>query len=162
MEINLSGMKSIVGAPPYFISIALIEEIIIEKDEVLLKVCLQPTGEKPMVRMSWSFCGNGFGLYILPEVGDEIVCVFPNGDLNRGICISRLTNGVDKIPSDVIAEQILLITKSGYNIKITIQDGDVNLIINGDVTASIQGNVNLDIAGNTIITTASMAINTGV
>ncbi len=39
---------------------------------------------------------EGMGAFFLPEVNDEVVVVFLNGDFNSGIVLGTLWNGVDK------------------------------------------------------------------
>jgi uncharacterized protein involved in type VI secretion and phage assembly len=39
---------------------------------------------------------GGMGAFFLPEVNDEVVVVFLNGDFNQGIVIGGVWNGVDK------------------------------------------------------------------
>jgi uncharacterized Zn-binding protein involved in type VI secretion len=148
MEINTQFLKHLTNKGQKFFSLALVKKIIVESDEVLLEVELVPTGETPLVRMSWDYEGKGFGLYVLPEVDDEIFCLFPNGDLNSGICIKRLNNGIDTIPNGVGPNKILLVTKSGHNIEIIIPEGNINLTMTGTANVNITGNVNLSITGD--------------
>lgn len=42
--------------------------------------------------------GPGRGWVLLPEVGDEVVVAFENGDLNKPLVVGGLWNGTDKIP----------------------------------------------------------------
>ena len=154
MEINAGAVKELgSNGQNLHCSLALVDSINIEEDEVLLRVTLQPTGEQPTVRMAFDYVGNGFGMYVLPQEQDEIVCIFPNGDLNRGICIKRLNNGVDKHPEKgekdefgkLSSEKILLIGGDGF---------DVNVIIKGDVKLCVHGKVDLEVT--------SMNIKTGI
>ena len=39
---------------------------------------------------------NGMGMFMLPEIDDEVLVVFNNGDVQQGIIIGTLWNGVDK------------------------------------------------------------------
>ena len=145
MEKNGQAIKELASqGQNTFCSIALVDSIIIEEDEVLLKVTLQPTGEKPMVRMSFDYVGKGFGFYVLPQEQDEVLCVFPDGDLNRGICIKRLNNGVDTVPEKgektdfgkLSSEKLLLVGGDGFN---------VDIIIKGDIKMKVYGNVDLEV-----------------
>lgn len=154
MEINAGAVRELgSNGQNLHCSLALVDSITVDEDEVLLRVTLQPTGEQPTIRMAFDYVGNGFGMYVLPQEQDEIVCIFPNGDLNRGICIKRLNNGVDKHPEKgekdefgkLSSEKILLIGGDGFN---------VDVIIKGDVKLCVHGKVDLEVT--------SMNIKTGI
>lgn len=132
MEINGQSIKDLSGSNNKSIETALVNTITINEDEVILNVTLQPSGESPNVRMSFDYVGNGWGMYTLPEIGDEVLCVFPSGDLNRGICIKRLNNGVDRIPNGISQDNILLITKENISVNVIIK-GTLNLKVTGHV-----------------------------
>jgi len=88
-----------------------------------------------MVRMGYGYAGKGFGVYILPEPGIEVLCIFPGADLNQGIAVCRLNNGVDTIPEGITQENVLIIVN---------QDHNVNINIKGDVLLHVEGRVNIE------------------
>jgi len=47
-------------------------------------------------RVASPMAGNGRGAYFLPEVGDEVLVAFENGDLRFPYVVGSLWNGVDK------------------------------------------------------------------
>jgi len=49
-------------------------------------------------RISMPMAGKERGMYILPEVGDEVLVCFLNGSPNDGIIIGSVYNGKDKFP----------------------------------------------------------------
>lgn len=152
MEVNLNSMYTFLNKQTSLTcSVALIKDIIVDKDEILYKVELQPTGENPLVRAGWDYEGNGFGLYVLPEIDDEVLCIFPNNDINRGVCIKRLNNGIDKVPAGVVSNKIILIAKEGYSIDATIKGGNI--------TVGVQGNVNLTASGTVNVNGATINLN---
>lgn len=160
MEINLAGLQTFLkGQSGLNCSVALVKDIIIDNDEVLYKVELQPTLETPLVRASWDYVGNGFGMYVLPEIEDEILCLFPNGDMNRGICIKRLNNGIDKIPSGIVSNKIILIAKEGYSVDATIKGGNVNITVEGNINVEASGIVNIKAEGNVNVDGANINLN---
>jgi uncharacterized protein involved in type VI secretion and phage assembly len=59
---------------------------------------LSASNETDWVRMTTLMAGGGRGTFFLPEVGDEVLVAFENGDLNRPYMIGALWNGVDKPP----------------------------------------------------------------
>lgn len=54
--------------------------------------------ETDWVRMTTFMAGGLRGSFFLPEVGDEVLVAFENGNINRPYIIGALWNGVDKPP----------------------------------------------------------------
>lgn len=54
--------------------------------------------ETDWVRMTTFMAGGVRGSFFLPEVGDEVLVAFENGNINRPYVIGALWNGVDKPP----------------------------------------------------------------
>ena len=52
------------------------------------------------LRQSSPNAGEGRGLYALPEIGDEVLVVFLQGDLNQGVIVGQHWNGVDLPPEE--------------------------------------------------------------
>jgi len=84
--------------------------------------------------------GNGRGVHMMPEVGDEAVVAFEHGDFDHPIVLGFLWNGVDQTPSADARERIIC-SKNGH--KIHFVDSTP---INGDNGALIIEDAN----GNTI------------
>lgn len=61
---------------------------------------LSDNNETDWVRMTTFMAGGGRGGFFLPEVGDEVLVAFENGNLNRPYVIGSLWNGVDKSPEN--------------------------------------------------------------
>jgi len=109
-----------------------------------VKVKLQPppaegdateTGWLPI----WSpWIGNGWGLFSPPNVGDQVLVLFPNGDDQIGIVIGGIFSDVDK-PLPVPAKEFWLQHSGGAFLKFT-NDGKVSLnapqgfFVTGDTT----------------------------
>lgn len=63
---------------------------------------LDDTLESFWARIGTGMGGTGeMGSFFLPEVGDEVICVFQDGDPEQPIITGSLWNGVDKSPRDV-------------------------------------------------------------
>jgi len=54
--------------------------------------------ESFIARLSVPMAGAGTGTYFVPSVGDEVLCAFEHGDINRPYVIGSLWNGKDKPP----------------------------------------------------------------
>jgi phage baseplate assembly protein V len=70
----------------------------------------------PWVPVAAPMAGNGRGLYMMPEVGDEVVVAFEHGDLDHPIVLGFLWNGVDRPPSDDARERMIC-SKNGHKIR---------------------------------------------
>ncbi len=120
---------------------ATIDKITVRSDSsgVDLDLTLHPSGKKTNARLGFAYEGSGFGLFVLPEIGDEVVVIFANDDINSGIVVARMPNKFDSIPAGVGHDKILLVGKPGHNLDVTI---------NGNVSMKVTGNTNIDTSGN--------------
>jgi phage baseplate assembly protein V len=50
-------------------------------------------------RMCQPMAGNNYGFYWIPEVGDEVLVAFIQGDMRLPVILGGLYNGVDKPPA---------------------------------------------------------------
>jgi phage protein D/phage baseplate assembly protein gpV len=60
---------------------------------------LSDTYESDWARTAQLSAGNGYGSVMVPEVGDEVLVAFEQGDLRRPYVIGGLYNGKDKPPT---------------------------------------------------------------
>jgi len=77
-------------------------------------------------RMSTPMAGNAMGWVIYPEVGDEVLIDFVNGNVNEPIILGALFNGKDKPPFDnADGENNIrtLVSRSGHVIEIDDTSG---------------------------------------
>lgn len=100
----------------------------------------------PQMETEWCRCcqfyaGNGYGAFFVPEVGDEVLIAFIQGDMRQPIVVAGLYNGSDKPVThrDDATDQKLMRTKAGHlilfddssgkeRIRLTTKGGhDVNL-----------------------------------
>ena len=61
---------------------------------------LADSEESYWARVCQFMTGGGRGMWILPEVGDEVLVSFEHGDIHHPYVIGSLWNGVDRPPSD--------------------------------------------------------------
>lgn len=51
-------------------------------------------------RMCQPMAGNNYGFYFMPEVGDEVLVAFIQGDMRLPVILGGLYNGLDKPPAE--------------------------------------------------------------
>lgn len=71
--------------------------------------------ETEWCRVMQFYAGNGFGSFFLPEVGDEVLVAFIQGDMRLPVIVGGLYNGKDKPPTfrSSSQDQKLIHTKGG-------------------------------------------------
>ena len=115
--------------------------------------------------------GKDRGWHSLPEVDDEVLCVFEHGDVARPVVIGALWNGKDKPPdaNDGDNERRTIVSKGGNKIvfddkakTITLQDGggvgSIELAETGITFTAKQGDVALQGQGDVSIVAAEISI----
>ncbi len=116
------------------------------------------------VRYLSPHAGDGHGLVCIPEVGDEVLIGYENGDPDLPLALGSLYTGKDKPPvsSDSKNEVKILQTKSGNQIcftdtggseeiKISLTDGKSCIVIKADgPLISIESDGDISIKGNNI------------
>jgi hypothetical protein len=110
--------------------------------------------ESAWARVASPMAGSGRGLSVLPEVNDEVLVAFEQGDINRPYILGMLWNGKDKPPSSAglggggqsnplsLETTGDVIIKSKGNIKIESTSG-ISIDSQGDISISSSGNVNI-------------------
>lgn len=63
---------------------------------------LDDSYESDWARTAQISAGNGYGAVFVPEVGDEVLVAFEQGDMRRPYVLAGLYNGVDKPPAGSI------------------------------------------------------------
>ncbi len=128
---------------------------------------LSDTIESEWARLASPMAGASRGFMFLPEVNDEVLLAFEQGDLTRPYILGALWNGKDKPPlgADVqsggqvqqriiktrVGHQIILIDKAGEeSIKIVDKTGKNSIVIDSvknDVTIAADGNITMTAKG---------------
>jgi uncharacterized protein involved in type VI secretion and phage assembly len=88
--------------------------------------------ESDYVRVSNFMAGNDRGSMFVPEVGDEVICAFLHGDINRPVCLGALHGIENKSPAktDDGKNNIKIIkTRSGHTITFNDEDRKESLTI---------------------------------
>lgn len=99
---------------------------------VKVKVPLLGMEESNWARIASFMTGNEFGGFFLPEIGDEVLVAFENGDVNKPFVIGSLWNGKDKPPeknSDGENNTRLLRSRSGHLLQFYDKDSEEKIEI---------------------------------
>ena len=69
-------------------------------------------------RILQPYAGNGYGMFFVPEKGDEVVVAFAHGDMRLPIILGGVYNGQDKPPShrDASTDEKMIRTKGKHQI----------------------------------------------
>lgn len=108
------------------------------------------------VRLAMPYAGKTHGLYVMPEIGDEVLVAFEGGDIDRPLCLGSVYNGDAKVLQSLDEAQqmqtILLRTPENIRLKfvevpgqtqeatLAVQDISVMVMDNGaKITISVHG-----------------------
>jgi uncharacterized protein involved in type VI secretion and phage assembly len=103
---NFSSTETDKGTKTSNINGIVVAEVVSTTDEenmgrILVKFLWHSDDNKTdYVRVCSLMAGNDRGSVFLPEVGDEVICGFINGDINRPICFGSLYDVNNKPPAD--------------------------------------------------------------
>ncbi|MEZ4239075.1 MAG: phage baseplate assembly protein V [Myxococcota bacterium] len=90
------------GVMQYVVSALVVDNV--DPEELgRIKVKFQTLSGEPesdWLRQTSPGGGEGRGLYSLPEVGDEVLVAFLQGDQDKGVIIGQFWNGKDKPPAE--------------------------------------------------------------
>lgn len=112
--------------------------------------------------------GNDRGLFVMPEVGDEAVIVFEQGDVSYPIVLGFLWNGEDHTPSTAPRERMLR-SVNGHTIRlidstpqpggnkgaVVVEDAGGNQIVLTDGKVTISSKGVLELQGTVIVLTST-------
>lgn len=89
--------------------------------------------ESDWARVAASGAGAERGLMLVPELDDEVLVAFEQGDLNRPYVLGGLWNGKDKPPIDAVrsgkVERRALKTRAGHSILLSDETGKASITI---------------------------------
>jgi uncharacterized protein involved in type VI secretion and phage assembly len=74
---------------------------------------------EPWCRVAVLSAGDGRGTYFIPQVGDEVLVAFEQGDVNAPYVIGSLWNGSDKPPADLPSDSVnkrIIKTPNGHEV----------------------------------------------
>ena len=110
--------------------------------------------ESEWARVATLMAGKGRGSVFLPEVDDEVLVAFEQGDMRRPFVIGALWNGVDTLPTEFANDgknNVRLIkSRSGHLIKLDDTDGSEKIEV---IDKSGKNSMVIDTKNNTITIT---------
>jgi uncharacterized protein involved in type VI secretion and phage assembly len=125
-------------------------------------------------RVAVPFAGADRGAFMLPDVGDEVLVTFLNGDPRLPMVVGGLWNGSDSPPETLggagdRVDRWTIVGKAGTRIAIVEERGGQETIsfttpggVSGELTDSGGGKIELQAAGSTItIEPSGVTIQTG-
>lgn len=111
-------------------------------------------------RVAVPFAGHNRGAFLLPDVGDEVLVVFLNGDPRFPMVVGGLWNGHDQAPDSLLGDRVdrwTITGKSGTKFSIVEeQNGREKIVfqtpagVTGTLTDEAGGKIKLEAAGNTV------------
>jgi uncharacterized protein involved in type VI secretion and phage assembly len=107
----------------YGVVVGIVEEIVDPDKEGRIQVSF-PWYDEGMItewcRMCQLYAGSGYGSFFVPEIGDEVLVAFVQGDMRLPIIMGGLYNGKDKPPTDRQEDDDknhkLIRTKAGHSL----------------------------------------------
>lgn len=114
--------------------------------------------ESDWIRIATLFTGAEFGSFFLPNVDDEVLVAFENGDINMPFVIGSLWNGQDTPPEtneDGNNSKSLIKSRTGHMIQFDDTDGEEKIEI---IDSTGKNLITIDSATNTISITSDADI----
>lgn len=114
--------------------------------------------ESNWARVAAPMAGGGRGLYFLPEVGDEVLVAFEQGDVRFPYVVGSLWNGKDAPPAsnDDGKNSVRVIkSRSGHVIRLTDEDGGEKIEV---IDKSEKNSIVIDTSKNTVTITSDRDI----
>lgn len=119
---------------------------------------LSDEDESNWARVAAPMAGGGRGFYFLPEVGDEVLVAFEQGDVRFPYVVGSLWNGKDAPPAsnDDGKNNVRVIkSRSGHVVRLSDEDGRETIEI---IDKSEKNSIVIDTSKNTITITSDKDI----
>ena len=108
-------------------------------------------------RMATLMAGVNRGTWFVPDLNDEVMVAFEEGDVRRPYVLGALWNGANRPPASMDAGNNTKLLRSRNGLKITLDDGPGAVVL----TDSNGNSLKLGPSGITINAAAKVAINAG-
>ena len=77
-----------------------VEQKISKEGRIMVKLVRRDDQMEVECRMCNSLAGNNYGFFFVPQVDDEVLVAFIQGDMRLPVILGGLYNGLDKPPAD--------------------------------------------------------------
>ncbi|WP_221410482.1 phage baseplate assembly protein V, partial [Apibacter sp. HY039] len=122
----------------------------------------EPTqGQSPWIRVTTPYAGKGKGMHVIPEIGEEVIVSFENGNAEKPVVIGAMFNGEGKSGHGGAGNYMKgLQTAAGSNLTFNDQKGDMKLADQGPASLVMDGagNTTLDSRDKIVITCGASSI----
>jgi phage baseplate assembly protein gpV len=121
-----------------------------------VKVIVQPVDpEVGEIESNWMplgaiGIGNGWGVAVGPQINDQVLVVYENGDFSSGTIVARVFSVAQQAIA-VPSGEIWAVHQTGSFIKM-VTSGDINVNTAGNLNATVAGNMTANVSGNASIT----------
>ncbi|MBN3811704.1 phage baseplate assembly protein V [Paraburkholderia sp. Ac-20347] len=99
--------------------------------------------------------GNGWGVAVGPQIGDQVLVVYESGDFSSGTIVARVFSVAQKAPA-VPSGEIWALHSTGSFVKL-VTSGDISVNTVGNLTATVAGNMTSTVNGNANVTATGSA-----
>ena len=117
---------------------------------------LSDADESYWARIAVPTAGNDYGFYFLPEINDEVLVAFEQGDMNSPFVLGSLWNGKDKPPAAGNENVRVLKSRSGHTISLWDKEGEEKIEISDKTN---NNRIVFDTKANSITITSDKDIN---
>lgn len=111
----------------------------------------------PWIRVSQLYAGAGYGSVFVPEVGDEVLVAFFQGDMRQPYVLGGLYNGKKKPPvarKDGVDRKIIR-TKAGHRILFDDQEKEITISTASGATVVLKDSGEITLEAKTVTVKAS-------
>jgi phage baseplate assembly protein gpV len=126
-----------------------------------VKVILQPVDpevgeeESNWMPLGAIGIGNGWGVAVGPQIGDQVLVIYEGGDFSSGTIVARVFSVAQQAIS-VPPGEIWAAHQSGSFIKL-VTSGDIDVSTAGNLNATVAGNMTSTVTGNANVTATGSA-----
>ncbi|MFJ7219121.1 phage baseplate assembly protein V [Amycolatopsis sp. NPDC098790] len=106
----------------------------------------------PWIRVSQLYAGAGYGSVFVPEVGDEVLVAFFQGDMRQPYVLGGLYNGKKKPPvahKDGVDQKIIR-TKAGHRILFDDQEKEITISTASGATVVLKDSGEITVEAKTV------------
>lgn len=100
--------------------------------------------------------GNGWGVAVGPQINDQVLVVYENGDFSSGTIVARVFSVAQQAIA-VPSGEIWAVHQTGSFIKM-VTSGDIDVSAAGNLNATVAGNMTANVTGNSSTTATNASV----